>query len=582
MKQMRVGRVLLTGVLAAVLMACGGGGGNSGTSKYSDPATTVPNTNVAVNELRMTLSAVSVTNTTSTPVSVTVTAIGANSQVLPAVPVTYSLAGSGLLTVDSPTTSSAGKSTATVDLGDDQANRTIAITATAGGKSIVRYISVVGSKIESSVPTSLVAPLADSAVTFVVKDANGSPQGDVPIAVSATGGLPASQGRTLNDGTFLYSFKAPNLPGTTLLFTASAAGVTKQQSVDIKASSQTVPDANLGGLAASLQANPNVIAVNADGGATNKVQLIANFEDSSGNPIPNVRVKFRLASSSQTYGGVFSNGAITGTSVVVSGADGKVQVSYIPGARSSANNAVQIEACYGVNEAAVSVCNPGAILSKDITIADEPVSVTIGTDGLLIDEKSTLRYVQYFVMQVVNSAGQPKPNVDVSAQVTPVNYRKGDYFRNGSKWALRAVVECPKEDLDDDDRIDTFPTPEDVNHSNNLEPRRADVTLTAVSGTKTNAEGVVLFKMAYPKDKGSWLDVLITATSVVGGSEGRATRTQPLYVLASDIAAEGAPAFVDSPYGTETFDVTLSEDRTAPDGTLQTRGTTLAPCANYK
>jgi len=250
----------------------------------------VPNTNVAVNELRMTLSAASVTNTTSTPVSVTVTAIGANSQVLPAVPVTYSLAGSGLLTVDSPTTSSAGKSTATVDLGDDQSNRTIAITATAGGKSIVKYISVVGSKIESSVPTSLVAPLADSAVTFVVKDANGSTQGDVPISVSATGGLPASQGRTLNDGTFLYSFKAPNLPGTTLLFTASAAGVTKQQSVDIKASSQTVPDANLSGLAASLQANPNVIAVNADGGSTNKVQLIANFEDSSGNPIPNVRV----------------------------------------------------------------------------------------------------------------------------------------------------------------------------------------------------------------------------------------------------------------------------------------------------
>lgn len=580
----RAARLILSGVLTAALVACGGGGGDAGSSKYSTGSTTTPVTSAeaSVNELRMTVSAASISNTTSTPVTVTVTAVGANSQVLPAVPVTYTLSGSGLLTVDTPTTTSAGKSTASVDLGDDRANRTIAVTATAGGKSVVKYISVVGSKIESTVSGSLVDPLSDSSVTFVVKDANNSTQGDVPISVAATGGLPAAQGRTLNDGTFVYSFKAPNLPGSTLVFTASAAGVTKQQSVDIKAPSQTVPDANLAGLAASLQANPNVIAVNADGGSTNKIQLIANFEDASGNPIPNVRVKFRLAAASQTYGGAFSNGAITGTAVAVSGLDGKVQVSYMPGTRSSANNAVRIEACYGINEAAVSTCNTSAILSQDITIADEPVSVTIGTDGLLLDEKETLRYVQYFVMQVVNSAGQPKSNVDVSAQVTPINYRKGFYDRVGSKWALSAVFECPKEDLDDDDRVDTFPSAEDVNHSKNLEPRRADVTLTAVSGTKTNAEGVVLFKMAYPKDKGSWLDVLITATSVVGGSEGRATRTQSLAVLASDISAEGAPAFVDSPYGIVTTPVTLGADRTAPDGTLQTSGTTLQPCANYQ
>jgi hypothetical protein len=580
MAQIRAARLLMAGVLAAALVACGGGGGSAGTSKYGDD-TPVPTTAV-VSDLRMTLSSTSVTNTTSTPVTVTVTAVGANAQVLPAVPVSYSLAGSGLLTVDSSTTTAQGKSTASVDLGDDRANRTIAITATAGGKTVVKYISVVGSKIESSVASSLVDPLADSTVVFVVKDANGSTQSDVPISVSATGGLPAAQGRTLNDGTFVYSFKAPNLPGSTLVFTASAAGVIKQQSVNVKAPAQTVPDANLSGLAASLQANPNVIAVNSAGSTTNKVQLIAIFEDASGNPIPNVRVKFRLASSSQTYGGEFTNGPITGTDVAISGADGKVQVSYIPGTRSSANNAVQIEACYGVNEAAVSVCNANAILSKDITIADEPVSVTIGTDGLLEDEKSTLRYVQYFVMQVVNSAGQPKSNVEVSAQVTPVNYRKGYYVRSGSKWVIGDSVECPKEDLDDDDRIDSFPASEDLNHSNNLEPRRADVALTPVSGTKTNAEGVVLFKMAYPKDKGSWMDVLITATSVVGGSEGRATRTQSLAVLASDISAEGAPAFVESPYGTETGAVTLGANRTAPDGTLQTSGSTIQPCANYK
>lgn len=577
-KWMAIGLIVMSS-----LSGCGGGGDSAGCDKYKgcDTATT----EATVSELRMALSSTSISNVTTTPVTATVTAVGSNGQVIPGVTVSYSVTGNGLLTLESASTDTRGRNVAEVDLGDDKSNRSIVITATAGGKSVTKYLAVVGSKIEVTSAPTPVDPATSSAVEFAVLDASGNPQANLEINVSATGGLPSVSGFTDSDGLFTYNYTVPNSPGSSLVFTARAAGVVKQQGVSIKAPAQVVPDADLTGVSPSLQANPNVVAINTSGSTTNKIQMIANFEDVSGVPIQNVRVKFRLSSSGDTsVAGQFSNGGsvTTGTPIVLSGTDGKAQVFYIPGDRSSANNAVIIQACYGANDAEANACT--RTLSQPITIADEAVSVTIGTDGLLVDETTALRYAQYYVVQVANSAGQPKSNVEVSAQISTIDYRKGSYSRPVDKWVFTSgsPFVCAKEDLDDDDRLDTSPAVEDIDHDNQLEPKRADVTLTAVNGFRTNADGIVLFKMAYPKDKASWVSVNITATALVGGSEGRANRMQVLAVPATAINAEADPAFRFSPYGVVTSTVTLTADRTTPDGTVQTNGTSLTPCRNYQ
>lgn len=570
-------------LLAVSLASCGGGGGDAGCNTYEGCSGNP--IEATVSELRMALSQTSVSNVTTTPVTVTVTAVGSNGQVIPGVTVSYSVTGNGLLTLDSSSTDSSGRNVAEIDLGDDKSNRSIVVTATAGGKSVFKYLAVVGSKIDVISAPTPVDPVTSSVVEFAVRDASDNPQPGVEINVSATGGLPTVSGFTDSDGLFPYPYTAPNSPGSSLVFTASAAGVVKQQGVTIKAPAQVVLDADLTGVSPSLQANPNVVAVNTAGSTANKIQLIANFEDVEGVPIQNVRVKFRLSQSGDTsVGGQFSNGSdvIAGTPIVLSGTDGKAQVFYIPGTRSSSNNAVIIQACYGANDAEANACT--RILPQSITIADEAVSVTIGTDGLLVDEVANLRYAQYYVVQVANSAGQPKPNVEVSAQISTIDYRKGLYTRIDDKWefASGSPFTCAKEDLDDDDRLDTAPVVEDIDHDNQLEPKRADVILTAVNGFRTNADGIVLFKMAYPKDKASWVSVNIIATALVGGSEGRANRSQVLAVPSSAINAEGDPPFRFSPYGVVTSTVTLSADRTTLDGTVQPSGTMLTPCRNFQ
>lgn len=588
MNVMKYGAMALALSCAALLSACGGGGGDPGTPLNGGNN---PNpTTATVTQLRMTLDTSTVNNGAMSNVTATVTTLNANSQAVSGATVAYSIQDQSASSTDvsafiqtaTTTTGDNGSSTAEVNLGSDKSNRVVTITATSGGRSISRTINVRGSVISASAETQVDAG-ASKTIVFTVQDSNNNGIADTPIVIeAAASGLGTRSVKTDSNGSYSYTYTVPNSPGNTIVFNVSAAGTSKQYGVAIKAPSTVLPAPDLSnGVTPALQVNPNVIAVNTLGSSANRQQVVATFENSSGQPIANMRVIFKLAgANAAAVGGEFSSGAITGTSVQYSDGDGKVQTFYVPGTRSSPNNAISIVACYGVDDAAAQACDPARTLTKAITIADEAVSVTIGTDGLLSPEDATLSYAQRFVIKVVNSAGQPKAGLTVSAQINTVNFMKGQFSRTGSEWARTsgAVVVCSKEDLDDDDRIDVG---EDLDHDGRLEPIRADVSLTAVDGWVTNADGVVLVKMSYPKNVAGWMNVNIQASSLVGGSEGRASRQQQLAVLVDDVKAEGDPAFRFSPYGTVITNQTLGANTTAPDGTILPSGTVLTPCQNW-
>jgi hypothetical protein len=584
---------------AALLSACGGGGGDAGTPPWGGgnnggggetPATTV-------SQLRMTLSNAVVANGDMSNVVATVTTLNANSQAISGATIDYRVEdqsansedGGAFILSAASTSNESGQGTATVNLGSDKANRVITVIASSGGQTISKTITLRGTVI-SATPELLVDPGTSKTIDFAVTDSNNAPIRNALIVVEGSG-LGTRSGVTDSSGVYAYTYTVPNSPGNTLVFNVSAGGVSKQFSVSVKAPAQVLPPPDLSnGLTPALQANPNVVAVNADGLSTNRLQVVAAFEDLAGRPIPNMRVVFKLeGTTAATVGGAFSSGPISGTPVQTSGADGKVQTFYIPGTRSSPNNAISVRACYGSTDAEAQACASSAtsgLLSQPITIADEAVSVTIGTDGLLINELETLSYAQRFIIKVVNSAGQPKAGLTVSAQINTVDYAKGQYEWDplDSEWKLDpdegfgAFGLCSKEDLDDDDRLDIG---EDVDHDGRLEPIRADVSLIAPNGWVTNAEGVVVIKMSYPKNVASWMRVNIVATSLVGGSEGRASRQQFLNPLKTDIDNEASPAFESSPYGIVTGSVTVDAGgRTLPDGTFVPAGTVLTRCQN--
>ena len=80
-------------LLLSLLAACGGGGGSAGTPVLGGGGTTVP-----LSDLVVVLSAASVPNNGITGATATITAVDANRNALPNVPITLSADNGGVLT----------------------------------------------------------------------------------------------------------------------------------------------------------------------------------------------------------------------------------------------------------------------------------------------------------------------------------------------------------------------------------------------------------------------------------------------------------------------------------------------------
>ncbi len=544
-------------------------------------------TNPQANDLNLSLSATSILNAGSNGVVATATAVDANRNALSGIPVQLAVSDSSAsIVVPSSQTNASGQVTGTVNIGKDRTNRTITVTATSGPLVRTAAFEVTGTKFSQASPVpAVVSAGAAGTVQYTVGDSNGNALAGVAIAVSG-GGITSQSGATDLNGNYTFKYTAPNTPGASLTINAQAGGVSSAVAVTIPGGTTTVPTATTP-VSTTLNLSSNVIAVNTDR-TNNQIAVNAFFRDGGNAPISNVRVLFGVTGDNQT-------GSIgSGTNAVLSDASGAASTNYKSGAVSSPTNGVTIQACWKTTDfaatdtAANCTAAGGHLLTTTLTIVSNPVSISIGTDNTISVGASTLTYVKKYVVLVVDSAGNPKADVQITPSVDLGGFGKGYWKYNlvtqvwerspdfGTVGLLAAT--CPNEDLNRNGVIDAG---EDVNGNQQLDPRKSDVSVKLVgSSTTTDANGIAVLQLEYPQNVASWVKYKITVTaagvlsppayfplgqpvnlpsqslSALLGSGSPAPVENYLYtyqwlpVRAADLgSATVAPAFSNSPYG---------------------------------
>ena len=567
--------------LGLLLASCGGGGGNPGTSVFGGGGgggTGTGGTTAAA--LTLQLSSSNIQNGGAATVTATATATTATGQALADIPVTFAVDNGATFTQTSATTDANGLAVATVSIGADPSNRIINVTATSNGLTASAPFAVTGAKLTGTPNPLIVAPgSSGNKVDFTLVNANASPMANQAITVTA-GSLSTVTSTTDTNGKYSYVYTAPATTGA-LDITATAGGVSNTQTILVQSGTTTVPPAtdasgNPGVVAsASVSANPSVVATNTST-TSNQTEIRALFVGPSNSPLKNVRVAFDLAGDLNSIGGTFS----TGSNVVYTDANGVATTSYIPGTRASPTNGVTIRACYNTVDFTAGTC-PSAT-STTITVASDPLAVSIGSNGVIVIPTANLTYIRQFVVLVVDASGRAKANVDIVPSLDLPVFLKGQYVHGatwvqgtivGSTLTLRNPVACINEDTNRNGILESV---EDLNHSGSLEPRKSDATITILGTGKTDANGSATVQVEYPQNVGSWLQIkiLVSATGV-SGTEGRATWTEILPVPATAISAATTPPFVVSPYGVviDPANVAIFPDGTGP-------ATAVAPCNN--
>jgi len=547
-----------------------------------------------------------IANSVSNTITLTATAVDANRNALPNIPVTFQVDNGGVLIPGGTVTDSTGVVTGVLKIGADQSNRTITVTAVSGARTSKLEVQVTGAKLSASgVATTVAKGKTGNRIVYLLVDNSGNKLSGYTVNASASGAQVKS-GKTDAAGEWVYTYDAPSAD-TTLVIAATVAGVTDTQTVTV--GSTAVDPVTIAVRSASVAVSPNVVNVNAIGTTTvNKVEVRALFLSASNIPIKNVRVWFDLAGDKNGVGGTLD--ATAPGQLLYSDVNGVARTTYAPGTRFSPKDGVTVRACWSTTDFAIPAeggsC-PNAVTST-LTVISESLSVSIGTNGLLGTGSSGLTYVQRFAVQVVDSAGRAMVGVKISPSLDLLRYYKGFYLSNGSAWVRTGngnvyprsygsglpvptaavfpllsttgvVGECDNEDLNRNGVAENFldsnegvVVAEDQNNSGAvtpvrqiLEPRKADVTVSVEGADTTDSSGIVVLKIEYPQNVASWGRFsLLVAASGVAGTEGRASYQADLAVLATAINNLLAdPPFKISPYGTAATETYL---RTNPEG----------------
>lgn len=569
-------RCLSALVLLTVAACGGGGGGGAGTPVLGTGSGTA-----TAEDLSLTLSAPSMTNGGSATVVATATAVDKNRNVVAGIPVTFTVDSGATAAPSAKTTNAQGIVTAAIGNGSDRSNRVITVTATSGTLVRTASFAVTGARLTVSASPLVVAGSAGNIIEYTLVDFNAVAMFDQTITVSGTG-LPSVSGKTDLNGKFRYTYTAPAAPGTVDVV-ASAAGDERKTAVTVSAAASGVAPAPEVPQSASLAATPSVVTVNTSGSSTNQVELRALFVGASNKPIPRVRVRFDLAGN-----GTNTDGTVSWVGAYAYSDDnGVARATFVPGQRSSPTNGVTVRACYDVGDFG---SGPGGACdgvsrstTTTLTVSSEALAVTIGTNNLIKSGRNNLTYIKEYVVMVTDAAGAAKPDAQITPSVDLLGSYKGvwrwvtdkwvqfgslgdseRYFWNGSGWARTAGADviCPNEDVNRNG-VREAPTfgvdvgdlivsrQEDLNWNGALDPRKSDVAVTMVGGTKTDTNGLAILQIEYPQSHGSWVKYAITiSASGVSGTESRTQYAGVLPVLASALTDENVPPpFATSPYG---------------------------------
>jgi hypothetical protein len=273
----------------------------------------------------------------------------------------------------------------------------------------------------------------------------------------------------------------------------------------------------------------------------------------------------------------------TGDAVVYSDASGVAEADYIAGTRSSPTNGVSVRACYKATDFTSSADCPSQVTAT-LTVAGTPLSISISDDNKMSKGLGQIAYVKQFLVQVNDAAGVAVKDSIITASVDITHYGKGLWNRTyplGSVAPSVAIpslaaalggptgpafvaipssttapgvlpgfipatyfnVWCANEDKNRNGSLDSL---EDTNGDGVLQPRKAEIIVSYVSGNKTDQNGQMLIQISYGQNMGGWLAYTLRATTGVAGSEGDASKSYITDVLQPDVENG---SFLTPPFG---------------------------------
>lgn len=247
-----------------------------------------------------------------------------------------------------------------------------------------------------------------------------------------------------------------------------------------------------------MQASPFTI------GPNEQSSITAIVRDGTNNLVTGATVVFDLT---DVTGGQLSVGsAQTNT-------QGRATTFYTSSNTTSANN--------GVRVAATVQSNPAITDFVELTVAQRELFIALGT-GNEIFEANSAQYRKEYVVQVSDSQGNGVPDVTVQVGILSESYYKGFWTYNdvvGVWERTQTAGPCADEDVNRNGQLDPG---EDFNSSGRIEAGNiASVVAQSGSGGTftTDSGGFGVVDVFYPQEFATWVDVNLTATTSVQGTE---------------------------------------------------------------
>ncbi len=330
---------------------------------------------------------------------------------------------------------------------------------------------------------------------------------------------------SLVGGNAIAYVRAAGAGRTSLSARNEGTGVSVQADVEFVA--PLTPQATI-----TLQADPAVIGANTAGSTSQRSSLRAVVRDGTAenNLVKNAQVGFTIQSDA-------SGGSLSSPSVVNTDGDGMATVSYIAGQASTGVDGVVVQAqLQGASNSSATA---------KLTVTKKSLFISAGS-GNALDGADSSTYRKTYTVFVTDAAGNPVPDVIITAAAWPKAYYKGylQYSASATRWVVAQSLECPNEDQNRNGMLDAK---EDENKNGFLDP---GIPLNLSTGGKTDSSGTTTVTLTYPRDRANWLDVELTIRGNSSGTEATYVGYTLLPGLFSDFNRQDvSPPGVNSPYG---------------------------------
>lgn len=244
-KSMRVLGLILVCVFALSTMGCGGEDAyGTGSSSSSSSSSSSGGGSPTVSSLSLLTSKPSLGSSSTDSVTLSAIVKDGNNRLMEGVDVVFSSDG-GALDVPSPTTSATGVATAKLSTAGDPRNRTIRITAMAGGQTATVDVPVSGTALTVNGANSLVMG-SSTDLTIFLKDSGNTGIPRIPVTVTSAKGntLSASSVTTESSGQARVTVTGTQDGIDTITVSALGASATFSISVSSDQFSFTAPSAS--------------------------------------------------------------------------------------------------------------------------------------------------------------------------------------------------------------------------------------------------------------------------------------------------------------------------------------------------